>query len=91
MEILHKQVHKMCVSVCVSLCEIVDHITLPGGPQLEKGGKIASKIISDFFWLKGLIRMGYEYFYQNIAEWLLLSMLIFIDSPLQILILDNFF
>ena len=29
--------------------------------------------------------MGYEYFYQNIAEWLLLSMLIFIDSPLQIL------
>jgi hypothetical protein len=34
MEILHKQVHKMCVSVCVSLCEIVDHITLPGGPQL---------------------------------------------------------
>ena len=35
--------------------------------------------------------MGYEYFYQNIAEWLLLSMLIFIDSPLQILILDNFF
>jgi hypothetical protein len=27
--------------------------------------------------------MGYEYFYQNIAEWLLLSMLIFIDSPLQ--------
>ena len=35
--------------------------------------------------------MGYEYFYQNIAEWLLLSMLIFIDSPLQILILDNIF
>jgi len=35
--------------------------------------------------------MGYEYFYQNIAEWLLLSMLIFIDSSLQILILDNFF
>jgi hypothetical protein len=35
--------------------------------------------------------MGYEYFYQNIAEGLLLSMLIFIDSPLQILILDNFF
>ena len=35
--------------------------------------------------------MGYEYFYQNIAEWLLLSMLIFIDSPLQILILDIFF
>ena len=34
MEALHKQVHKMCVSVCVSLCEIVDHITLPGGPQL---------------------------------------------------------
>ena len=29
-----------------------------------------SKIISEyFFWLKGLIRMGYEYFYQNIAEW----------------------
>ena len=35
--------------------------------------------------------MGYEYFYQNIAEWLLLSMLIFIDSSLQILILDKFF
>jgi hypothetical protein len=35
--------------------------------------------------------MGYEYFYQNIAEWLLLNMLIFIDSPLQILISDNFF
>jgi hypothetical protein len=34
--------------------------------------------------------MGYEYFYQNIAEWLLLSMLIFIDAQLQILILDNF-
>ncbi len=34
--------------------------------------------------------MGYEYFYQNIAEWLLLSMLIFIDSLLQILILDIF-
>jgi hypothetical protein len=34
--------------------------------------------------------MGYEYFYQNIAEWLLLSMLLFIDSPLQILILDFF-
>jgi len=32
--------------------------------------------------------MGYEYFYQNIAEWLLLSMLISIDSPLQILILN---
>ena len=28
--------------------------------------------------------MGYEYFYQNIAEWLLLSMLISTDSPLQI-------
>ena len=35
--------------------------------------------------------MGYEYFYQNIAEWLLLSMLIFIDSLIQLLILDNFF
>ena len=35
--------------------------------------------------------MGYEYFYQNIAEWLLLSMLIFIDSPLQSLIVDIFF
>ena len=35
--------------------------------------------------------MGYEYFYQNFAEWLLLSMLIYIDSSLQILILDNFF
>ncbi len=35
--------------------------------------------------------MGYEYFYQNIAGWLLLSMLISIDFPLQILILDNFF
>jgi len=35
--------------------------------------------------------MGYEYFYQNIAEWLLLSMLISIDSLLQILILDIFF
>ncbi len=35
--------------------------------------------------------MGYEYFYQNIAEWLLLSMLIFIDSPLQILMLDILF
>ena len=35
--------------------------------------------------------MGYEYFYQNIAEWLLLSMLLFIDSPLQILILDILF
>ena len=35
--------------------------------------------------------MGYEYFYQNNAEGLLLSMLIFIDSPLQIFILDNFF
>jgi len=82
----------MCVSVCVSLCEIVGHITLPGGPQLKKGGKIASKIISEkFFWLTGLIRMGYEYFYQNIAEWLLLSMLISIDSPLQIFILDSFF
>ena len=34
--------------------------------------------------------MCYEYFYQNIAEWLLLSMLIFIDSSLQILILDFF-
>jgi hypothetical protein len=34
--------------------------------------------------------MGYEYSYQNIAEWLLLSMLIFIDSPLQILILEFF-
>jgi len=34
--------------------------------------------------------MGYEYFYQNITEWLLLSMLIYIESPLQILILDNF-
>jgi len=34
--------------------------------------------------------MGYEYFYQNIAEWLLLSMLISIDSSLQILILDIF-
>jgi len=32
--------------------------------------------------------MGYDYFYQNIAEWLLLSMLISIDSPLQILIFD---
>jgi hypothetical protein len=32
--------------------------------------------------------MGYEYFYQNIAEWLLLSMLISMDSPHQIL---NFF
>ena len=34
--------------------------------------------------------MSCEYFYQNIAEWLLLNMLIFIDSPLQILILANF-
>ena len=34
--------------------------------------------------------MGYEYFYQNIAECLLLSMLISIDFPLQILILDIF-
>jgi len=34
--------------------------------------------------------MDYVYFYQNIAEWLLHSMLIFIDSSLQILILDNF-
>jgi len=49
MEILHKQLYKMCVSVCVSLCEIVGHITLPGGPQLKKGGKIASKIISEKF------------------------------------------
>ena len=35
--------------------------------------------------------MGYEYFYQIIAEWLLLSMLICIDFPLQILIMDIFF
>ena len=48
MEILHKQLHKMCVSVCVSLCEIMGHITLPGGPQLYQGGKIANKIISEF-------------------------------------------
>jgi hypothetical protein len=58
MKILHKQVHKMCVSVCVSLCEIVDHITLPGGPQLEKGGKIASKIISDFVLTQGVNTNG---------------------------------
>ena len=35
--------------------------------------------------------MGYEYFYKNFAKWLLLSMLISIESLLQILILDNFF
>ncbi len=35
--------------------------------------------------------MGYEYFYQNFARWLLLSMLVSIESPLQILILDNLF
>ncbi len=34
--------------------------------------------------------MVYEYYYQNITEWLLLSMLINLESPLQILILDNF-
>ena len=33
--------------------------------------------------------MGYEYFYQNIAKWLF-TQHAHIDSPLQILILDNF-
>ncbi len=59
---------------------------------LVKKGQIASKIIPEkFFWLTCLVWMGYEYFYQNLDRWLLLSMLISIESPLQILILDNFF
>ena len=81
MEILHKQLHKMCVSVCEFVWDCGSYYST----------RRAAEIISEkFFWLTGLIRMGYEYFYQNIAGWLLLSMLISIDSPLQILILDNF-
>ena len=91
MEILHKQLHKMCVSVCEFVWDRGSYYSTRRAAVVTRE-KIAIQIISEsFFWLTGLIRMrGYEYFYQKIAEWLLLSMLISIDSQLQILILYNF-
>ena len=80
----------MCECVCEFVWDCGSYYSTRRAAVVTRG-EIASKIISEkFFWLTGLVRMGYEYFYQNIAEWLLLSMLIFIDSLLQILILDNF-